>query len=362
MNVIDNFYSYVNREISSENEAKELTVLLRIQTLADLTYTFLLAVLFSTSFDVVSGFITLIFAVAYLALFNLSYKLSSKLLLLTYSILVSAQTLFCCLYISPGLGFRYVVFTLIPLIYFKADETMTFRISRSIFVGAFSIALAVTGMFVKSPWNIPHSTQIIIVCIATFFLTAKLMIISHFYYKKFAADETKIIRYSQKLEKLATQDPLTKLQNRRGMETYLTKKIQDASVENSQFSIVMGDIDFFKKINDTYGHEAGDYVLVTISNIMADFIKDKGRLARWGGEEFLLIFEETNGDIAYIETEKLKRIVEKTNLTYNGTPINITMTFGLEEYSPLSSLEENIKKADEKLYIGKTSGRNRVIY
>lgn len=361
MNVIDNFYSYINKEISSESESKELTVLLRIQTLADLVYTFLLAILFSTSFDVVSGFITLIFAVAYLALFNLSYRLSSKFLLSTYAILISAQTLFCCMYISPGLGFRYVIFTLIPLIYFKADETMSFRISRCIFVGVFSIALALVGMFVKSPWNIPHATQIIIVCIATFFLTAKLMIISHFYYKKFAADETKIIRYSQKLEKLATQDPLTKLQNRRGMETYLTKKIREQS-ENGMFCIVMGDIDFFKKINDTYGHEAGDYVLVTISNIMADFIKDKGHLARWGGEEFLLVFESVNGDLAFVETEKLKRIIEKTNLTYNSTPINVTMTFGLEEYSPQLTLEENIKKADDKLYIGKTSGRNRVIY
>lgn len=193
-------------------------------------------------------------------------------------------------------------------------------------------------------------------------MTVKLIVISHFYYKKFASDESKIIKYSQKLEILATQDPLTKLQNRRGMETYLNKKINNNAYEEKMFCILMGDIDFFKKVNDTYGHEAGDYILTTVSSIMARFMEGKGRIARWGGEEFLLIFENLNGDMAYVEADNLRRTIEKTAFEYDRIPIRVTMTFGLEEYAPLSSLEDNIKKADDKLYLGKTSGRNTVIY
>ncbi len=202
--------------------------------------------------------------------------------------------------------------------------------------------------------------KISIIIVATLFLSLKLMVISHFYYKKFSQDESKIIKYAQKLEILSNQDALTKLQNRRGMEKYLHKMISE-SIAEGNFSLAMADIDFFKKINDTYGHEAGDFILTEVSNLMAEFMAEKGHLARWGGEEFLLVFD-MNGDKAFVEADKLRHEIESHKFNYEGTIIDITMTIGIEEYAPSYPLEDSIEAADKKLYMGKTSGRNKVVY
>ena len=127
-------------------------------------------------------------------------------------------------------------------------------------------------------------------------------------------------------------------------------------------TVAIGDIDFFKHINDTYGHDAGDYVLETIAKIMNEFMESKGMVARWGGEEFLFSFENINGDYAFEEMSKLLHLIERYEFSFNGTPIKVTMTFGLEEYDDNLGVDKVISKADEKLYMGKEQGRNRVIY
>ena len=124
----------------------------------------------------------------------------------------------------------------------------------------------------------------------------------------------------------------------------------------------MGDIDFFKKVNDTRGHDCGDYVLKTLSGVFDEFMKDKGYVSRWGGEEFVFIFRDMNGDVAYPLLENLRKKIEKMDFEFFNHKFNITMTFGMEEYSPMFGSEEAIKKADEKLYIGKESGRNQVVF
>ncbi|MBO5551115.1 MAG: GGDEF domain-containing protein, partial [Lachnospiraceae bacterium] len=115
-------------------------------------------------------------------------------------------------------------------------------------------------------------------------------------------------------------------------------------------------------VNDTRGHDCGDYVLKTLASVFKDFMKDKGYVSRWGGEEFVFIFKDINGDDAYPMLEDLRRNIEKMELEFFSHKFNITMTFGVEEYSPMFGSEEAIKKADEKLYIGKESGRNKVVY
>ena len=95
---------------------------------------------------------------------------------------------------------------------------------------------------------------------------------------------------------------------------------------------------------------------------MNEFMDGKGLVARWGGEEFLFTFEGINGDYAFEETSKLLHLVEKYEFSYEGTPINVTMTFGVEEYDEFVGIDKVISKADEKLYMGKNQGRNRVIY
>ena len=91
-------------------------------------------------------------------------------------------------------------------------------------------------------------------------------------------------------------------------------------------------------------------------------MKGRGCVGRWGGEEFLLIFKDINGEEAYIELEKIRSMVQRKKIVYNDQEISITMTFGLEEYSDNKPVDYTINNADQKLYLGKNQGRNRVIF
>ena len=126
--------------------------------------------------------------------------------------------------------------------------------------------------------------------------------------------------------------------------------------------MAMGDIDFFKKVNDTYGHDAGDEVLKTVARVMKEKCRSTSVIARWGGEEFLIILPDCNGDNAFIAIERLRNEIQNTIINVDGQEIKVTMTFGLTEFGITSSIDGLIKEADEKLYHGKTNGRNQVVY
>ena len=163
--------------------------------------------------------------------------------------------------------------------------------------------------------------------------------------------EQKLVRYNTKLQKLASVDALTGLWNRRSMWEYIRAVEYDYEVGNAGFvSIAIADIDFFKRINDTYGHDAGDEVLKAVAELFMDKMKTYGRVCRWGGEEFLFVFYGRNGDAAY---DVLQEIYDE---------IRITMTFGLEEYDKNDGMEMAIRRADEKLYQGKETGRDKIVY
>lgn len=158
------------------------------------------------------------------------------------------------------------------------------------------------------------------------------------------------------LRKLIGTDPLTSLFNRRSCNNKLRALEQD----KEEFCIVMCDIDWFKKINDTYGHDAGDYVLVTISQIFQENIKDCGFASRWGGEEFLLVYKLELQDTK-TKVEQLQNTIREFNFQYQDKSFRVTMTFGIEGDHTCSSYEERIKEADNKLYVGKNDGRNQIV-
>lgn len=165
------------------------------------------------------------------------------------------------------------------------------------------------------------------------------------------------VKMRDNLKNMIERDPLTKLFNRRSVNNKL-KRLEN---NKSDFCIVMCDVDWFKKVNDTYGHEAGDYILVMVSNIIKKNVDGCGFAGRWGGEEFLLIyqlsFEETLKKV-----EQIKETIEDFDFNYQNIVIKITMTFGIESENEENNYEKRIKKADDRLYIGKSSGRNIIVY
>lgn len=178
--------------------------------------------------------------------------------------------------------------------------------------------------------------------------------------KKIENQNNELNKLLKKFEILSKTDSLTGLFNRRCILDTIEQIENDSLINNSTFSIVMSDIDFFKFVNDTYGHNFGDEVLKEIANLISSNIRKSDFLSRWGGEEFLIIFSNTTIDEAQSLAEKIRKIISEHIFKINENEIKITMTFGVSEYKKGDLIDVTIKKADNALYKGKNSGRNIV--
>ncbi|MBO5488533.1 MAG: diguanylate cyclase [Eubacterium sp.] len=163
------------------------------------------------------------------------------------------------------------------------------------------------------------------------------------------------ISVSHSLEEMITRDPLTKLLNRRACMTSV-----EECWENGGLSVVMADIDYFKKVNDTYGHDKGDEVLCYVASVLEEELKEKGIIARWGGEEFLMVYRG-NDEEAYEEMKKISEKIFAKVFYGKENEFHISMTFGIARQQKNENFEETAKRADELLYYGKEHGRNQIV-
>ena len=168
-------------------------------------------------------------------------------------------------------------------------------------------------------------------------------------------------KHNERLLREVSTDPLTSLPNRRGIRTMLDTLAGRCDDFHEPFCVAMCDIDFFKKVNDTYGHDGGDMVLTTVSSLIQDFMKDKGSVGRMGGEEFLVAFNNCELPEAVKQLELLRQAIENLDTPYRGQTIKVTMTFGAVDYRPSEGVHDAITRADERLCFGKNNGRNRVV-
>lgn len=162
------------------------------------------------------------------------------------------------------------------------------------------------------------------------------------------------------LRSLVERDSLTELYNRRSGGRHLTDSAEKARSQNTPFTLVIGDIDLFKKVNDTYGHQCGDAVLKNVSHILQKHMQDRGYVIRWGGEEFLLVYENSTLAEAHEALSALLDEIRSTCITSDDNRIHVTMTFGMACDSS-KELKELLREADDRLYYGKNHGRNQII-
>lgn len=158
----------------------------------------------------------------------------------------------------------------------------------------------------------------------------------------------------------AMEDPLTGLRNRRGLHAHYERRIATLRIYEKA-SIIMCDIDHFKHVNDTYGHNAGDEVLKYVANLLQNSIRIDDGAFRWGGEEFILLLPHKSTAEAIVLAERLRGLIEESVISFEGTDIRITMSFGVSEINPELTTEENVEAVDAKLYYAKEHGRNRVV-
>ncbi|MBF0171259.1 MAG: GGDEF domain-containing protein [Nitrospinae bacterium] len=164
------------------------------------------------------------------------------------------------------------------------------------------------------------------------------------------------------LRRLATVDTLTGVANRRYFLSLLKREVERSRRYGHRLSVAMLDIDHFKRINDTFGHDAGDRALKAFARVIGKRLRVSDHFGRLGGEEFALIFPETGGDEALRSVEALRLRLETMNMTLNGERLLMTMSAGVTEWRPEDAAsDETLKRADVSLYRAKEGGRNRVV-
>ncbi|MDD4506549.1 MAG: GGDEF domain-containing protein, partial [Sulfurospirillaceae bacterium] len=164
---------------------------------------------------------------------------------------------------------------------------------------------------------------------------------------------------NEKLTHLSRHDTLTQLHNRLASNEYLHQEFLRMKRTHTPFSVAVLDIDHFKKVNDTYGHDVGDVVLIHVAKILKELARTTDFVARFGGEEFLLILPDTLQEGAYKVAEKIRSAIETSN---PPTVKNITLSIGIATASEEDKHEDYVvKMADKALYQAKNEGRNRVV-
>jgi len=165
---------------------------------------------------------------------------------------------------------------------------------------------------------------------------------------------------SEKYQKLAHLDPLTQLSNRRDALGVLKREKARRIRTKEPLSVILCDIDYFKKINDQYGHNAGDAVLVELADIFTKSIREQDCVARWGGEEFLFILPQTIAESANVFAEKIQKKLQNHFVNYKNEKISVRISMGIEQVKDNQTIDEIINNADKLLYQAKSSGRNQI--
>lgn len=170
----------------------------------------------------------------------------------------------------------------------------------------------------------------------------------------------KFKRMNEQLIDLVNHDPLTGIYNRRYFDTFIEQSISTFFRDKTPFQIIMFDIDHFKRINDTYGHPCGDYILKVLASLINNEIRELDIFTRIGGEEFAIILPETNIKDGEKIARKIREMIEEFPFHYHNISIQVTISIGLATYNG-ESLEELMDRVDSALYKAKTNGRNQVI-
>ena len=168
-----------------------------------------------------------------------------------------------------------------------------------------------------------------------------------------------------RLSELSLTDPLTGAYNRRALNTFLRSRLAEATRHNTPFSCVMFDLDHFKEVNDTHGHDTGDLVLREVAALTIALFRQEDALVRYGGEEFLGILQHTSKEGARTFSERLRSEVAGRTFNEDKHPLQITLSAGVSSFPEDGGFEdprEMITLADRRLYVAKGSGRNRVVF
>lgn len=358
--MIKNIVNFIGKDTSSKNESKKVIVIIRILIISCFFYFTANAILCNSAFgDMRSLVFYGIFLLLFVCIFAISYYFSTKVTLWWFNAGMIAWILSNVHYFGWDIGVQHFLLLLLVLYFFSSYKHYASKIIFAAGMCAFRIVLFY--LYHKSTpvlqiSSMEGSALQILNTITIFFCISVIAFICS---KDSQELEGKLVEYNNQLQRQANTDALTGLFNRRKAMTYIEEVLRHSE---KGFSLCICDIDFFKKINDNYGHDFGDRVLEEVSAVFREEMQGKDMAARWGGEEFLLLFPDRNGDEAYIRLEQIRKRIKDTVVELNGQKVSVTMTYGLAEYDFAGGIDGTIKEADEKLYMGKEKGRDIIIF
>ncbi len=301
----------------------------------------------------------LIFGVLLFKVFQLD-NLTARFNLLLSILIICAWTCWYVISIGWGIGGQHMLIVLVVLVFFCLYETPFCKIVYFLLILALRIFLY-RYTSEHAPLVAADSFSLFLMqtlnTISAFLMLACCCIV---YSSNIQETARLLLLHNEQLQVQAETDPLTRLINRRGFMDVMSRFV--SANPDAMYCVAIADIDFFKRVNDTYGHNCGDYVLQQLASLFMEQSKEGYFVSRWGGEEFCFFFPNVNIDDASRIMTDLLLAVRKMQLEYEDHRFCITITAGVEENDYRSPLEDLIESADRKLYRGKANGRNQLVF
>jgi len=279
------------------------------------------------------------------------------------SLIITAELSLYCVLSALLVGWRTGAQWYLPVMIFPCY--LVYNLSRGrkfVYVGMLSLSMLVC--YLLSVCTVPYyaDRQISLMVAANAFLCmgGSLMLV----YIAGLSNSLSVRYYQEQIDSLTTEanrDKLTGLWNRRYAEHILSGIFANQLGREGTF-IAMADIDFFKDVNDTYGHPVGDQVLTFIAHVLAESFRASDTISRWGGEEFLIILRDTSHTGAYKVLENFRRKIERSEIKVEAHRLQVTITVGFASCDTCGVSTDFINNSDTALYYGKRNGRNKVVY
>lgn len=366
MDWLKNYFNYIREIIRGEeylSDREKFTLILHICAFSHLLF----AVLFFGFENIIMMLYNLLSFLVYESMISFAKNKQFKIITFAISVEVSIFVVLSTLAYGSGLHFNLFCFLMIPAAFYISTTTKSFKHPYPVSIGitAVSFATYLFSIFYKTERYdalVAKSPKLVLITtIINIFITCLLLALFSIIFMVEMKNSTMTLENRTKqLKALSSIDPLTKLANRRSMTEKLNIAMHLLKKDKKVFSLILGDIDDFKKVNDTYGHDVGDKVLIMVADTISSQMRDGDFVCRWGGEE-ILILVNGNIDAARSLAERILAKIKSSEVVQDNKSIKVTMTFGVAEANESLRIEDFIQKADNRLYYGKSHGKCQVV-
>jgi len=366
MDQIKIYFNYIKDIIKGEeflSDREKYTLILHMCAVSHLVF----AVLFLLLGNILMMLYNLLSFLVYESMITFVKNKQFKFIIFAVNFEVTLYVILTTLAYGSHLYYNLFCFLMIPAAFYITTSSKQFKHP---FITSLVISFISLGTFIFSilypndnylilikNYPVIYNITIIFNIVVTCFM---LGIFSFMYTLEMKNSTAALENRTRQLKKLSSIDPLTKLANRRSMTEKLNISMHLLKKDKKAFSLILGDIDDFKIVNDTYGHDCGDKVLVMVADTISSQMRDGDFVCRWGGEE-ILILVNGNLEAARSLADRILAKIRSTEVIHENNHVSVTMTFGVAEASENLRIEDFIQKADNRLYYGKSHGKCQVV-